>query len=92
MKYFLIPVGVAIAGWALGMWQASTICAKQGESLMETHDNPKGKTSGSDVVLRNQAASCFGLTFAIRIWLRPWLWGRPWNDFRRKWVIRDRRS
>jgi len=90
MKIYLTLVGVAIAGWALGMWQASTICAKQGVSLMETHDNPKGKSPGSDMVLRNQAASCFGLVIHIRIWLKPWLWGRPWNDFRRKWLGLER--
>ena len=83
----LILAGVAIAGWALGMWQASHYCLRQGEELMKTHDTPSQmKNKGSDMILRNQAASCFGLAFRIQLWLKPWLWGRPWNDFRRKWI------
>jgi hypothetical protein len=84
MKFLILP-GIAIAGWALGMWHASTICARQGNDLSDTLHKTTG-SKGSDMILRNRMAECLGCTFMIRLWLKPWLWGRPWNDFRRKWL------
>ena len=85
MTNLLIWLGTAITGWTLGMWQASTICARQGNELDKTLKETQG-TKGSDVILRNRMAECFGCMFLIRLWLKPWLWGRPWSGFRRKWI------
>jgi hypothetical protein len=76
MTYAIIGIAT-LAGWALGMYHASTICSKNGVGLMETHNTPsKLKSPGSDAILRANAASCFGCAWHIRLWIQPWKWGR----------------
>lgn len=77
MTMALVLLGGTLAGWALGMFQASSICERQGKDLMEAHDSPSPlKSKGSDMLLLSRAAEAFGLAWVIKLWLKPWRWGR----------------